>query len=118
MNKKLKKSILSLSVMGLILGVVSVNTFAASGNHNRYSKSAYAYTHSSYGGGKIETKVRLNTKNSFGSKVITGYATKTTYGSMSNGVTKSSDKNVIGAHSTHRVQGLESYYSEKWSGSW
>ena len=59
MNKKLKKSILSLSTMGLLLGVVSVNAFAASGDHTLYSKSAYAYTHSSYGGGRIETNVQI-----------------------------------------------------------
>ena len=115
---KLKKSILSLSVMSLLLGTVSTNAFAASGDHTLYSKSAYAYTHSSYGGGRIETNVRLRVTNSFHSRITLGYTKKVTYGAMSNGVTSSSGHTAIGSQSTHKVQSQESYYRSVYKGNW
>lgn len=115
MNKKLKKSILSLSVMGLVLGMTTTNAFAAYPVLNPQQTYGTATTYATYSGNQISTKCSY-TQWDVNNKAYTRSSSVSTSGPRSN--TAHVGNIINGARKTavtgtHNVYGSERYSTVK-----
>lgn len=112
MNKKLKKSILSLSVMGLILGMTTTNAFAAYGGSTHTRSTGNSYTHCKTGGNYVKTTCTLYVSGSYGGVVKGPSKTVATHGPMSNNAYINYGASVKYAKGSHYVSGAYEYLNK------
>ena len=109
MNKKLKKSILSLSVMSLLIATISTNAFAAYGDSTNTKTSGNSFTHCKTGGNYIKTTSNLYVVGSNGKIVMGRSKTVTSYGAMSNNSYINYGLTVKYTKGNHYVSGASEY---------
>ena len=113
MNKKLKKSILSLSTVGMLLGTITTQSYAGTSSLSVTGSRASATTTSVRSGNQISTSVYYVWYDAYGGKFIEGTKTISTSGPSSHTVVKSKTKYGYAcdayAQSTHNVYGSERY---------
>lgn len=113
MNKKLKKSILSLSMVGILLGAITTQSYAGTASLSVTGTRASATTTSVRSGNQISTSVRYEWYDAYGGKFIEATKTISTSGPSGHTVVNSKTKsgNACDAYgkSTHNVYGSERY---------
>lgn len=114
MNKKLKKSILSLSVMSLLLGTVSTNAFAARAYSNCYSTGGSSTTISNRVGNSLSASCKFIYVSNELSKTLSVYRSTSITGPSSLTVSAGSQHAVCTAkrtEGTHGISGTERYWT-------
>ncbi|WP_195999951.1 hypothetical protein [Clostridium sp. 1001271B_151109_B4] len=112
MNNKVKKSIISISTVGLILGMITTNAFAAGSRRNPQQTYGTATTWSTYAGEMISTVCEY-TQWDINSKAYKKSSSVSTSGPREN---TASVGNIINGARKTEVTGIHNVYgSERYS---